>query len=294
MICAQVVHALAHCHACGIAHCNVCPSNILVDHASVDYCFGLLIRLSNFGDAVPLLSRIEATTADDDKPVVSPLLEYSHSTSHGSSRFVRGEIGPCTCNALGYIAPEVVLESRRDDLQQKIDVWSVGCIALELALGLLWFKRTWALPFEVCQRTWHHNLTASQNLGRKEALVDAISINQGTVQYLFDHFRSKQETHSGSSDEACVALSTFVGDALKLDPTQRPEMTELANFAWLADSTAVLHGGLETSDPVAEADACSIGSSDSSLKGNQRHEDNQNEAPCSKLRFDNSVEEPTQ
>ena len=80
----------------------------------------------------------------------------------------------------------------------------------------------------------------------------------------------------------------------QLDPTQRPEMTELANFAWLADSTAALHGGLETSDPVAEADACSIGSSDSSLKDNQRHEDNQKEAPCSKLRFDNSVEEPTQ
>ena len=58
MICAQVVHALAHCHACGIAHSNVRPSKILVDYASVNYCFKLLIRLSDFGDAVPLLSRV--------------------------------------------------------------------------------------------------------------------------------------------------------------------------------------------------------------------------------------------
>ena len=58
-----------------------------------------------------------------------------------SESYGRGERATSFCGSPGFFPPEMVL--RRDYDPFKVDVWSVGCVAVELLLGRAWFSQHW-------------------------------------------------------------------------------------------------------------------------------------------------------
>lgn len=93
----QLIRAVAHCHSCDIVHRDIKPGNFLLNTSG-------RVKLADFG-----LSRV--------------LPSWSGSTTTLSNDVV----------SLWYRAPELLLGS--DNYSLSIDVWSVGCVLVELATG---------------------------------------------------------------------------------------------------------------------------------------------------------------
>ncbi|CAK4086832.1 unnamed protein product [Aphanomyces euteiches] len=82
------------------------------------------------------------------------------------------------CGSPGFFAPEMLLQETYDG--QKSDVWSVGCILLELVLGHTFFVETWMTAYQLevlSDRQLFHKLIRSniaalhQALNRADCLV---------------------------------------------------------------------------------------------------------------------------
>ena len=52
----------------------------------------------------------------------------------------------CRCGSPGFFAPEVLLTKEYDPF--KVDVWGIGCVALELLMGRHWFAKHWLAHFD--------------------------------------------------------------------------------------------------------------------------------------------------
>ena len=89
--------AVRHTHKMGILHCNLKPSNILVD----DYGN---IRLCDFKKAL-ILNKISSSDIKKNKSAMTPC----------------------------YTSPELFSENGVYD--EKTDIWAMGCIIYELATG---------------------------------------------------------------------------------------------------------------------------------------------------------------
>jgi hypothetical protein len=92
----QLVNALAFCHAMGIVHRDIKGKNILVDTLGN-------LKLADFGSA---------------KRVANVLLPEAASLSYQYTPL--------------WTAPEVM----RGDYTAKVDIWSLGCVVIEMASGL--------------------------------------------------------------------------------------------------------------------------------------------------------------
>lgn len=94
-ICRQVVEALDYLHSNGIVHQALSPSSILLDDMHQ-------VKVANYG--------------------------LCHMTEHGKTV-------PFPLGTPKYLAPEVLTREKRSLQGPKADIWSLGIIILELALG---------------------------------------------------------------------------------------------------------------------------------------------------------------
>lgn len=104
---AELLDAMTVLAAASVVHADVKPENVLLvpDSGSTDTA-GLHLKLIDFGSAV-----LTTEQGEDTKP--------SH---YHQSRF--------------YRAPEVLVGAAQHSMEPAIDLWSCGCIAAELYLGL--------------------------------------------------------------------------------------------------------------------------------------------------------------
>ncbi|KAI9851807.1 MAG: Suppressor of Sensor Kinase (SLN1) [Thelocarpon superellum] len=109
----QMLEGLAYLHASGIVHRDIKPENILLDHNGV-------IKYVDFG-AAKIIARQGKTLGAGEGPT----------TRHGKLKTMTGT--PM------YMSPEVI-KGQREGPQGAIDVWSLGCVILEMATG----RRPWA------------------------------------------------------------------------------------------------------------------------------------------------------
>ena len=123
----QIVGAVGHLHAHGVVHCDLKPSNILVQDlpksaTDPNAAFDMVVKIADFG--------------------LSQSMVKSSSTKEGGKKTKLTEV----CGTPDYFAPELVALSQLDqevfdvsDPQHgygpPLDCWAVGCIIYELLAG---------------------------------------------------------------------------------------------------------------------------------------------------------------
>ena len=113
---------LRHCHANGVAHRDLKPENILVVGQPGDW------------------SLLES---DDDscKRGVVKLCDFGLCADVSSGENLTDFVGsPC------FFAPEILLDGSYDG--RAADVWSLGCVMLEMLLGHAAFSQVWCPPYD--------------------------------------------------------------------------------------------------------------------------------------------------
>jgi len=157
----QLVDALAYCHSKHVVHRDIKGKNILVDTQGT-------LKLADFGSAKEF-----SNVLSKDAPSIS----YNYTPL--------------------WTAPEVL----SGDYNSKVDVWSLGCVLIEMASGLPpWSEEKFENPF----RALYH----IGNTDKTPAIPDSIS----------------------------PEARAFVSLCLTRDPDKRPTAAELQKHSWLQDS----------------------------------------------------------
>ena len=104
----QVCHSLADAHARGLVHRDVTPSNIYVCRMGLDYDF---VKVLDFG----------LVKFNDRRSIEQTLMTGAYATS----------------GTPAFMAPEIILEGEVD---QRADVYALGCVAYYMLTGQLVFE----------------------------------------------------------------------------------------------------------------------------------------------------------
>ena len=135
---AGVAAALARMHEAGYAHRDVKPENVLVnfrgDAVEVKLCdLGLAAKLPD----APRFAFDGAPPGASPDSVFATLGQYAQPN--------HGPLFRC-CGSMGFFAPDM-LDVRGYDAT-RTDVWSLGCLGLELALGSRVFADFWFVAYK--------------------------------------------------------------------------------------------------------------------------------------------------
>jgi serine/threonine-protein kinase len=113
----QIAHSLAEAHARGLIHRDVTPSNVYICRMGLEYDF---VKVLDFG----------LVTFDDQRSMERTLMTGTHTTT----------------GTPGFMAPEIILEGEVD---QRADVYALGCVAYYLLTGQLVFEANTAMKMFV-------------------------------------------------------------------------------------------------------------------------------------------------
>ncbi|KAJ5917406.1 hypothetical protein N7466_010960 [Penicillium verhagenii] len=137
----QLVEGLAYLHQAGIVHRDIKPENILLDHNGI-------IKYVDFG-AAKIIARSGRTVAPSDGPNGNkdPLIGKDAQITN------QRKTQKTTTGTPMYMSPEVI---RGDSAhtQSAVDIWSLGCVILEMATGRRpWstLDNEWAIMYNIAQ-----------------------------------------------------------------------------------------------------------------------------------------------
>ena len=174
----QMLHGLQYLHSKGIEHRDVKPENILLGTGSV-------LKFVDFGAAKVI--------AKGNRTLAKTRVMKTRNTADG----------PAAANSLAgtpmYMAPEVI---RSNDTKRNLgaaDIWSMGCVLLEISTG----RKPWS------------------NLDNEWAIMFHIGIAT----------QAPPLPENGELSEIGV---DFIERCLTLDPSDRPSATELLQHPWIA------------------------------------------------------------
>jgi serine/threonine protein kinase len=168
-----ICRAVFFCHSRGICHRDLKPENILLDFdLGKEKCVDL--KLCDFG------------------------LSTSYQTS--SANVLLNDF----CGSPGFFAPEMITVGQY--YGDRVDVWSIGCILLELVLGHQKFCDLWmtAYDYEIMQD--------------KDRFKEEIAISVQNI--------------SSESSEFSEFMQNFILRVLDLDPEKRATAREISQHPW--------------------------------------------------------------
>lgn len=142
----QLLEGLAYLHQAGIVHRDIKPENILLDHNGV-------VKYVDFGAAKVIARQGRTVVPMDAFPEPSPKdglvpKESQVARNHKHQKTMTGT--PM------YMSPEIIRgdSTQLVDRQGAVDVWSMGCVILEMATGRRpWSKldNEWAIMYCIAQ-----------------------------------------------------------------------------------------------------------------------------------------------
>ncbi|KAI2791255.1 Serine/threonine-protein kinase SSK22 [Penicillium oxalicum] len=185
----QLLEGLAYLHQAGIVHRDIKPENILLDHNGI-------IKYVDFG-AAKIIARTGRTVAPVDGPSGGMLAKDNQMTNQMASQ--RGKNQKTTTGTPMYMSPEVIRGDTSDlvNRQGAVDIWSLGCVILEMATG----RRPWS------------------TLDNEWAIM--YNIAQGNTPAL------------PTQDQLSDIGIDFVRRCFECDPLQRPTAAELLQHEWI-------------------------------------------------------------
>lgn len=135
----QLLEGLAYLHEAGIVHRDIKPENILLDHNGI-------IKYVDFG-AAKIIARSGRTVAPMDNVAPGP-----KDAQIGNQR----KNQKTTTGTPMYMSPEVIRgdASNLVNRQGAVDIWSLGCVVLEMATGRRpWssLDNEWAIMYNIAQ-----------------------------------------------------------------------------------------------------------------------------------------------
>jgi serine/threonine protein kinase len=188
----KILLPVAHCHRRGFCHRDLKPENILfcsdsaaelTDDTHIVICdFGLCARVENDAEEALLLR---------EKRRPRMLREF--------------------CGSPGFFAPEMLSCGLYDG--KKADVWSVGCILLELVLGHEDFCRLWMSAYDYGK------------LQNPELFREAVELALVGLAKLLN-------------ERVSPPLADLLLWMLSLSPDQRPFITDVVKHEWLQEGDA--------------------------------------------------------
>jgi serine/threonine-protein kinase len=113
----QICHSLADAHARGLVHRDVTPSNIYVCRMGLDYDF---VKVLDFG----------LVKSSDESSIETTLMTGRHTTT----------------GTPAFMAPEIILQGEVD---QRADIYALGCVAYYMLTGQLPFEGDTAMKMFV-------------------------------------------------------------------------------------------------------------------------------------------------
>ncbi|OJJ49731.1 hypothetical protein ASPZODRAFT_89154 [Penicilliopsis zonata CBS 506.65] len=141
----QLLEGLAYLHQSGIVHRDIKPENILLDHDGV-------IKYVDFG-AAKVIARQGKTVA----PLDLPTKDITNNTNNNNSQIAAARKNQKTMTGTPmYMSPEVIRGDSSTSVHRQgaVDIWSLGCVILEMATGRRpWstLDNEWAIMYNIAQ-----------------------------------------------------------------------------------------------------------------------------------------------
>lgn len=139
----QLLEGLAYLHQSGIIHRDIKPENILLDHNGV-------IKYVDFG-AAKIIARQGKTVVNAD-----PITNGSSLKDGLGNKDPQRKNQKTMTGTPMYMSPEVIRGDTSDVIERQgaVDVWSLGCVILEMATGRRpWssLDNEWAIMYNIAQ-----------------------------------------------------------------------------------------------------------------------------------------------
>ena len=244
-----IASPLFHLHNAGICHRDLKPENILLiergGHSPVSHRD---VRICDFGHCAsvsPVPGHL-GDGGDRERPC-------------GGERMLLD-----LCGSPGFFAPEMILGGEAGYSGMAADVWSLGCIALELTRGHDDFCKSWmtSYDYEVLQDEERFELAL-------EAAVERIR---------------KEETAKIENGNEDPTMSNFLLELIAIDPKKRIKSSDVLSHPWLADKdegdSSKRKSSVDKSEITLEGSLvseCDMKTVDTNVIGNQNHLSNQSE-----------------
>ncbi|KAJ5511669.1 Mitogen-activated protein (MAP) kinase kinase kinase SSK22 [Penicillium expansum] len=207
----QLLEGLAYLHEAHIVHRDIKPENILLDHNGV-------IKYVDFG-AAKIIARSGRTLAPADNPQGPGFKEPAKDSTNQRKN------QKSTTGTPMYMSPEVIRgdAANLDNRQGAVDIWSLGCVVLEMATGRRpWstLDNEWAIMYNIAQ-------------GKQPALP--------------------------SRDQLSDQGIDFVRRCFECDPARRATAAELLQHEWIISirQQVVLESPTPTSDYSSSSNSSS-------------------------------------
>ena len=135
----QMLEGLAYLHQANIVHRDIKPENVLLDQNG-------LIKYVDFGAAKIIARQGQTMIAPEPRAIQKTPAEQKEAAANvagaGAAAVRAGSQGTMTGTPM-YMSPEVIrgdAPTNRDRFSGAADIWSLGCVVLEMATG----RRPWA------------------------------------------------------------------------------------------------------------------------------------------------------
>lgn len=231
-----VANGLAFMHALGFAHRDIKPENVLIDVAGdrfddivVKLCdLGLCVKLEKVDDSLvaPLGSTDNepSNSPAPQRPVAATLSTPRASPDEGADDTKNCRYKPLfkCCGSMGFFAPDMLNPAGYSGAA--VDVWSLGCLGLEVVMGTAYFESFWFERYTIFFKQ-------RGNESNYEKFVAWMTPTIKELRQLVVSYREAPDDTSDASTQTKIrknwrVLST-ASSCLLLNPVDRPTAFEV-------------------------------------------------------------------
>eukprot|EP00586_Coscinodiscus_wailesii_P019567 CAMPEP_0172507774 /NCGR_PEP_ID=MMETSP1066-20121228/206421_1 /TAXON_ID=671091 /ORGANISM="Coscinodiscus wailesii, Strain CCMP2513" /LENGTH=622 /DNA_ID=CAMNT_0013285453 /DNA_START=656 /DNA_END=2524 /DNA_ORIENTATION=+ len=230
-----IARPIDYLHSLGICHRDLKPENVLLmlkdrDGGTGGRITSDCIQICDFGQCASLNDSEDDDNdcgGDDDDNDGSGAAPAAAAGTGRRKSFTHSSSLSELCGSPGFFAPEMLLGDGPYD-GFKTDVWSIGCIMLELTRGHDEFCKTWMTSYDLVV------------LQGDDAFQSSLQRNIAGLETLFLEETGDRDDMMTTEEEEEERLTkaNFIGKLLVMDPEERMTSREMLDHPWLKNYLA--------------------------------------------------------